>query len=419
MRFCIACLFMALYLIRPFEFLPSMYGVPILLVCGVLGLFFVLFAFLNNQAQWYETDTFMVGFFLAILLSNASHLYFGGTLTAFQNFLPVFLGYFLIAHSITTRKNLLVFWDILTFCVCLIAIEGCFEYYKGVSYFGVEPLLQRDYVDGVELSLVRIKWLGPFADPNDLALLLVMPIPFLFARFRRKKLVSLSTIALIILGIYCTNSRGGMLSLVVAVSVYFVLRYRNTKGMMLGVILGVCLIILGPSRVGEMSAGESSARGRLDAWYEGFQMFKASPFFGIGMGMFAEKYTLTAHNSFVLVMAELGLTGLYFFTGLFWIPIKKIKFYIWDEGRGAMATDDLALLSAMAGSLAATMTAMFFLSRSYVLAPYMLIALITRLLSFYDAELVNLDLSGNILKEALLFTVMGILFIDIFVKILL
>lgn len=419
MRFCFSCLFTALYLIRPFEFLPLMYGSSILLICGVLGLLFVLFAFINRQAQWSEIDTFMVGFFLAILLSHTSHLYFGGALSAFQRFLPTFLGYFLIAHSINTRKQLVLFLCLLTFCTSFVAVEGWGQYYEGVSYFGVEPFLQKIYTDGVQLSQIRIKWLGPFSDPNDLALLLVIPIPFLIARFKQSKIVSSAVSSLLILGIFHTNSRGGILSLIVAIASYFVLRYRNKTGMTLGLFLGACILLLGPSRMGQLSAQEDSAYGRLEAWHEGFQMFKQSPFFGVGMGMFTDFHNLTAHNSFVLVMAELGLVGLFFFTGLFWIPLKNIKSLVWGELRDTLTVEDIALISSLAASLTAVMTAMFFLSRSYILVPYLLLALIARFTYFHVPDGMVAVPSGKTLKEIMLLMILCIVFVNIFIKVFL
>ena len=168
-----------------------------------------------------------------------------------------------------------------------------------------------------------------------------------------------------------------------------------------------------------MSASEGSAYGRFEAWYEGFQMFKQSPLFGVGLGMFTDYHELTAHNSFVLVMAELGLFGLFFFTGLFWLPIKELKFALWGAGRSTLAKEEIALLSALAASLAAVMTAMFFLSRSYILVPYMLIALIVRSLCFHNAELIGVHSSGKTLKEVVLFVGMGLVFMNIFIKVFL
>jgi len=419
MKFFFTCLFIALYLIRPFEFLPVLYGSPILLICGCLGLLSVVFSAINGQTKWCETDTFMFGFFVAILFSHASHFYLGGVVTSFEKFLPIFLGYFLVSCSITTRKQVIIVCYLIVICTCFIAVEGYLEYNRGISYFGVQPLLQNFSVDGERLVQTRIKWLGPFSDPNDLVMLLVVPIPFLLARFKQSKIISVLAGVLLTVGIFYTNSRGGMLSLFVAISVYFVLRYRNKTGLIIGAFLGVIVLVLGPSRVGQISAGEGSAYGRLEAWYQGFQMFKDNPLFGVGMGMFTDFNELTAHNSFVLVMAELGLFGLFFFTGLFWIPLKKLKVLIWGELRNNLAIDDVALLSSLAASLAAVMAAMFFLSRSYILLPYLLIALIIRLVYRYDPIGAVALPNSKTSKEIVLITVLGIVGVNIVIKVLL
>jgi len=73
----------------------------------------------------------------------------------------------------------------------------------------------------------------------------------------------------------------------------------------------------------ELNANEASASGRVDAWYEGFQMLKLNPLFGIGKNNFTEYHHLTAHNSFVLVLAETGLIG-YFV----WISFVVLSFYM-------------------------------------------------------------------------------------------
>jgi len=57
--------------------------------------------------------------------------------------------------------------------------------------------------------------------------------------------------------------------------------------------------------------GISAADGadRLEAWANGLEMFKSAPIFGIGFNGFADVYEITAHNSFVLCLAELGVLG--------------------------------------------------------------------------------------------------------------
>ena len=48
---------------------------------------------------------------------------------------------------------------------------------------------------------------------------------------------------------------------------------------------------------------------RLDLWSEGLQLFKRAPWFGIGFGAFRDFSDITAHNSLVLCLAELGVAG--------------------------------------------------------------------------------------------------------------
>lgn len=57
--------------------------------------------------------------------------------------------------------------------------------------------------------------------------------------------------------------------------------------------------------------GISAADGadRLEAWANGLEMFKSAPLFGIGFNGFTDYHEITAHNSFVLCLAELGLLG--------------------------------------------------------------------------------------------------------------
>ena len=53
----------------------------------------------------------------------------------------------------------------------------------------------------------------------------------------------------------------------------------------------------------------SNGADRLEAWANGLEMFKSAPLFGIGFNGFTDLYEITAHNSFVLCLAELGLLG--------------------------------------------------------------------------------------------------------------
>src|SRR3546814_16694190 len=84
-----------------------------------------------------------------------------------------------------------------------------------------------------------------------------------------------------------------------------------------------------PTRMQELDAGESSAYGRIESWYDGIQMFLANPVFGVGVGNFTDHTWLTAHNSFVLVLAETGIVGYTVWLAMvgycFWMPIVVLR----------------------------------------------------------------------------------------------
>ena len=139
-----------------------------------------------------------------------------------------------------------------------------------------------------------------------------------------------------------------------------------------------------PSRLSELDAGESSAAGRVDAWYSGLEMFLQSPLFGIGPTLFADNNAnLTAHNSFVLVMAEMGLVGYTIWLAFVGYGLRMTLAML---RLPAPVAADAAALAAWKGerSLALTLllaqvgflAAAFFLSRSYVILLYLLAGLV-------------------------------------------
>jgi O-antigen ligase len=145
-----------------------------------------------------------------------------------------------------------------------------------------------------------------------------------------------------------------------------------------------------PSRMQELDSSEASAAGRIDSWYEGIQMFISDPLFGVGAGGYTDVNPLTAHNSFVLVLAEMGIIG---FT--IWLAIAGYSFRMTlqvlkrgdevmddvpaevpDEVVVAGWRDDRALTLTLLLSLVGYFVSAFFLSRSYVIILYLLVALI-------------------------------------------
>jgi O-antigen ligase len=210
------------------------------------------------------------------------------------------------------------------------------------------------------------------------------------------------TIALGVLvsGVYLTDSRGALLALLAVMGV-FIWQRRGlmTAGALGAMAVGVLLAL--PSRFSEIDPEEESAQGRVESWFEGLQMFREHPLFGVGPDQYTDYNPLTAHNSFVLVLAETGIIGftiwlafvIYGFR-MMWQGSRPLGELTWESDAAPAADGDaesaLAELDAIQAdmaerrpismalllSLVGFFTASFFLSRSYVIVLYLLSALV-------------------------------------------
>ena len=384
MLFFLLCIYITFYYIRPFDWMESLQNVPIYRILGIITIVILFLYTLVGKIRpfRFKTDVMMCGFVCAIILSHVSHGWYGGAYSSFIQFLPSLTGYFLVAHALDSKKKAHHFISLLTGLTTFLAFEACLQSIHGVASGSLAPMIQNGYDNGIRIDIPRAIWYGPFHDPNDLGLALVLPIPFLLDRIlNRKFLVGILCFPLLLSGIYLTNSRGAMLALIASFFVYFVMRFRSKKGVALGLVLAALLIIFGPSRAGQITHEDSSSYGRVEAWYAGFQMFKSNPVFGVGQGSYTEGADRTAHNSYMLVLAEEGLFGSFFFIGLFFYPLRWAKLNLLQKVESPEEETHRCLLSAAIASLIGLMTSMFFLSRSYILLPFMMIAILTVLIN--------------------------------------
>jgi O-antigen ligase len=206
-----------------------------------------------------------------------------------------------------------------------------------------------------------VRYRGTLQDPNELSLALGIAIPFALAFLDRRRSVARVMLAALTCGLvglcaYFTQSRGGQLVFVTVLGVYFVRRYGLRRGLVIGVLLALPLLILGGREGGEGSTIE-----RTECWWVGLHLLVASPIFGVGYGQFTEHHYLTAHNSFVLVAAELGLPGMLLWTSIIYlalkVPIQALRAQLPPVAR----TWALAFLA----SIAALVIGSMFLSYAY------------------------------------------------------
>jgi hypothetical protein len=228
----------------------------------------------------------------------------------------------------------------------------------------------------------RVRFRGLLEDPNELCLVLAMGAPLAFGLYERnrskKRLVfGLITFALATVCVIMTQSRSGQLSILAAVGVFFVRRFGK-KGLAVAGLLSVPLLLLG-GRSGEEA--DSSSFQRLECWNEALEMWRDNPILGVGQGQFIEHHFLTAHNSFLLTLAEMGPLGLLVYSCTLYFALK-ITF------RAQMELDypEAAVARSWGASLMASLVGLtvssFFLSVPFNTILWMFLALAG---SFYAA----------------------------------
>lgn len=207
----------------------------------------------------------------------------------------------------------------------------------------------------------RVRFRGTLEDPNELALVLGMSMPLALAFLERRRTMArralvLITVVTVGLCTYFTQSRGGQVVFLTVLAVYFVRRVGPWRGAVAGTLLALPILLFGGR-----SGGESSTLERMTCWWVGLRLFTASPVFGVGSGQFTEHHYLTAHNSYILAAAELGVPGLLLWTAILYvavkIPVQALRADIPPIGR----TWALALLASMSGLLVGVL----FLSFNY------------------------------------------------------
>jgi len=203
----------------------------------------------------------------------------------------------------------------------------------------------------------RVRYRGELHDPNEVALTISAgALSFLIAFSLRRRsplglLFCACGVIFVVATVLLTKSRGGLVSAMLVPGVYVVRRY-GLWAVLPGVTLAATAVLLG-GRSGH--AADVSTELRYEAWATGFELFKTNPVFGVGSGQFVEHHFLTAHNSFVLALGELGFLGLVLFSTVLYLSGKTLVVGLRDlshvPGSAVVQVWGMALLASLCGIL--------------------------------------------------------------------
>lgn len=356
--------------IRPQDFVPAMQGMPIMLALGAVttGLMFLHMAV--KQRRIILTDApqnwLMLWLFAAVFVTNMVHMLVPNAIEQVTDFIPKLVMYLLIANLVTTHRRLKGIINLIVFLTLVLCFSGVMQHLTGVGFGGM------DAYKG------RIRAIGIFNDPNDLAMALVIALPLLLLKLIERvppwqRILATLATGFLVYTLMLTESRGGLIAFAVLIMIMFARRFGNAIGAAVGGVVLVAVVALGP-RMGTISTEEASAYGRIQAWSLGLDLFQQFPLFGVGAGQFTEYHFRTAHNSFVLGIAEMGVFGMLPWIMLIYLTIKNSAF-IGKHLRDAGMQDIGIHVDTVRYGLIAYCLSAYFLSRTYSELLFILVGL--------------------------------------------
>jgi O-Antigen ligase len=397
MGFVLFLLTNALFLYQPAAFWPELASFSLyqyaILICLVAALPSTLTNLLDLEKLHRQPITVCVlGLLVAVVLSNLLFQFnFTDAKESGIAFAKIVVYYLVFISLVNTPERLRGFLTWLALLTAGLAILTLLQYYHVIEIESLRVLEQKDIKESGEVDVVlRLRGIGEFNDPNDFCLLLLLGMGIAFFKLTAPEAGLARGCWFALLGLFGfalfkTQSRGGLLALVVGAAAWSYLRYGFWKTAGLALLAVPALAALAGGRQAELvdAMGQDTGQSRIQLWAHALGYFRAAPLFGIGFGQFVEEEKHVVHNSFLQSFAELGLFGGLLFLGAFFAGIVSLYRL---GGKGvAIADPSLARLRpyllAMVCAYAAGLCA---LSRAYAVATYLVLGLVTSYLMLVD-----------------------------------
>ena len=384
----------ALTFLRPFDLWfpgPAEYRPMLLLMLASLLVTIMTPSGRKQVADKAKPLVLLFLFWLAIILSLLLHGLFGNSVDAAENFAPSAIIFIIALANVDSVKRLKAACAVTALSTVAVALLGIASFHTGymakslilpqldredsLPYFRADATSPAEENSGA--YLYRIRGAGILNDPNDFGQAMIVALPLLAVlhqrgrRWRSLFVVGIPAVILVY-AIYLTQSRGAILGM----GALILLALRQRLGNVLSIVMlaagGAVGLAMGLGGSRGFSASEESASERIDAWGQGLSLLRQNPVFGIGYGRFSDFNVLTAHNSFVLCFAELGMVGYFIWMGLLVLAVKGLI-----RARGAVPpeTEEHRCAGLLLAALVGFLVCAFFLSRTYVANYFLLLAL--------------------------------------------
>jgi len=371
-------IYIALNLLSPADMLPVLAPFRPMLILALLNVpIAVLARMMAPEVGKLRTQVVMVFLFFGFTISALiPHRLYGANIATLTEVAPNVLAYFLGIIYFRTPGQLRLLRALLVFIALFVLVNGVLELpYSHAS--GVETPYVMAHANSLNITDYRIRGLGMLHDPNTYAQFLLLILPLLYVSKNDSGLGLLGWVTALVLSgaflfaIYLTGSRGAVLGLAVLTGLFLVRRLRTTGAVLTSILGG--LVLLAVNAYSTRTISISAGMDRLAIWSDGMSYFKESPLWGIGPRNFGNRYGMTAHNSYLLVAAELGMVGYFLWMSMSVVTLVQLNriTQLADKFQPSLVRWASALRISLGGYLFTS----FFLSRAYELPLYMLLGM--------------------------------------------
>jgi len=370
-------IYIALNLLSPADMLPFLAPFRPMLILALLSLPIAVLARLQAPEVGKLRTQFAVVllFFGYASVALIPHREYGANLQTVTDLAPNVLAYFLGIVYFRSPARLRLVRGMLVLAALFILVNALLElpfaHASGIS----APYVMVTGHSFAEMEF-RIRGLGMLQDPNTYGQFVLLVLPLLFipksdAGLGVGWLAAAPITVLFLLGVFLTGSRGAAVGVAVVCGL-FLIRRLKAAGALITTVLGG-LVLLGINAYKTRTVSMSGGLDRLAIWSDGLAYFKSSPLWGIGPRNFAANFGSTAHNSYLLVAAELGIVGYFLWMSMLLVTLIQLGRIpnIIGKSNPSLARWAVGLRISLAGYMFTS----FFLSRAYELPLYMLLGM--------------------------------------------
>jgi len=375
-------LFLILLYTRPADYIPALQPFMLTKLTAIVCLAAWFITSLIVQRQRFistRESKWLFAFLGAIFVSmiSSENIDFSFNLF-FDKFFKIIVLFILITNLVDTRRKMETLVWVLIGLAMWNGYLGISNYFTGKGTVG---------------DLGRTQLVGIMGDPNDLALSMVIIIPFMIGiaantssgwlrLFLYAGVIELSYANLL------TMSRGGLMGQIAALGAMFLVgkkRGLQLVSLALAVVLMLGVMTNAVGLRGADEGAEESGNSRLWLWEGGVRMALKSPVWGQGFGNFPLKIAdysdmpvghKTAHSIWFLVIGELGFLGITTFCGFIIFSMLKamqlLRLSLVMPERSAFR----GILKTLNASLVGFLVCGSFLSQSYEWFLYILSAIV-------------------------------------------